>query len=196
MQTAGITLTIRFLAPSGYDTIAIMGIVLKIVNIALLIIVGLAFGGQPLIGYNYGAGLYNRLKKIILFGLGTTGGTGIAFLVILSFFSRQVISGFLTDTEMINTGVAMLRLQLIGMPLMGVCLIIICTFQATGKATGAFILSACRQGIVFLPVIFVLSNFFGLWGVMAAQFTSDVITTVVAFFLYIVLLKKSMFTPK
>ena len=196
MQTVGITLTNRFLAPYGNDKIAIMGIVLKIVNIALLIIVGLAFGGQPLIGYNYGAGLYNRLKKIILFGLGTTGGTGIAFLVILSLFSRQVISGFLTDIEMINTGVAMLRLQLIGMPLMGVCLIIICTFQATGKATGAFILSACRQGIVFLPVIFVLSNFFGLWGVMAAQFTSDVITTVVAFFLFIVLLKKSMFTPE
>jgi Na+-driven multidrug efflux pump len=171
-----------------------MGIVLKIVNLALLIIVGLAFGGQPLIGYNYGAGLYNRLKKIILFGLGTTGGTGIAFLVILSFFSRQVISGFLTDTEMINTGVAMLRLQLIGMPLMGVCLIIICTFQATGKATGAFILSACRQGIVFLPVMIIMSRIMGLTGVISAQFVADIVTTLVAFVLFRIFLWNEILT--
>ena len=169
---------------------------LKIVNIALLVIVGLSFGGQPLIGYNYGAKLKDRLKKIIRFGMALTGGTGFAFLAILSIAAKPIIGRFLDDPEMIQTGAYMLRLQLLGAPLMGICLIIICTFQSTGKAIGSFILSACRQGIVFLPVIFVLSNFFGLWGVMAAQFTSDVITTVVAFFLYIVLLKKSMFTPE
>ena len=90
----------------------------------------------------------------------------------------------MTDPEMISTGVTMLRLQLLGMPLMGICLIVICTFQATGKATGAFVLSACRQGIVFLPVIIVLAALLGLKGVMIAQVTADVITTMVAFILF------------
>ncbi len=184
MQTIGITLTNRFLQPYGDDNIAIMGIVLKIVNIALLVIVGLAFGGQPLIGYNYGAGNKTRLKKIIGFGMAVTGGAGVAFLAILSLFANGLISKFLSDPAMISTGATMLRWQLLGMPLMGICLIFIVSFQSTGKATGAFILSACRQGIVFLPVIVVLSFAMGLNGVIMTQFVSDVVTTVVAFGLF------------
>lgn len=192
MQTVGITLTNRFLQPYGDDNIAIMGIVLKIVNIALLVIVGLAFGGQPLIGYNYGAGLKDRLKKILGFGMAVTGGTGIVFLILLSVVANGLISRFLTDPEMIKMGVTMLRMQLLGMPLMGVCLIVICSFQATGKATGAFVLSACRQGIVFLPVMIVLSLMIGLNGVISAQFVSDIFTTVVAFVLFKVFLWKEI----
>ncbi|MCR4757747.1 MAG: MATE family efflux transporter [Butyrivibrio sp.] len=193
MQTVGITLTNRFLQPYGDDNIAIMGIVLKIVNIALLVIVGLAFGGQPLIGYNYGAGLKDRLKKILGFGMAVTGGTGIVFLILLSVVANGLISRFLADPEMIKMGVTMLRMQLLGMPLMGVCLIVICSFQATGKATGAFVLSACRQGIVFLPVMIVLSLMIGLNGVISAQFVSDIFTTVVAFVLFKVFLWKEIF---
>ena len=194
MQTIGITMTNRFLQPYGDDSIAIMGIVLKVVNIALLVIVGLAFGSQPLIGYNYGAGLKDRLKKILGFGMAVTGGTGLALLVLLSVFAHGIISKFLTDPDMINTGVTMLRMQLLGMPLMGICLIVICSFQATGKATGAFILSACRQGIVFLPVMIILSKMMGMTGVISAQFTSDIVTTVVAFILFKVFLWKEIFT--
>ncbi|SFD08813.1 MATE family efflux transporter [Butyrivibrio sp. YAB3001] len=190
MQTIGITLTNRFLQPYGDDSIAVMGIVLKIVNIALLVIVGLAFGGQPFIGYNYGAGLRDRLKKIIGFGLAVTGGCGVAFLVILSILARGLISHFLNDPELISLGISILRWQLLGMPLMGICLIIIVTFQSTGKATGAFILSACRQGIVFLPVIFIMSKIAGLNGVIMSQCISDMITVVVAFILFKVFLGK------
>ena len=192
MQTIGITLTNRFLLPYGSDNVAIMGIVLKIVNIALLVIVGLSFGGQPLIGYNYGARLKDRLKKIIRFGMALTGGTGLAFLVILSIAAKPIIGRFLDDPEMIQTGAYMLRLQLLGAPLMGICLIIICTFQSTGKAIGAFILSACRQGIVFLPVIFIMSHILGLTGVIAAQFVADIFTTIIAFALFNRLLGKEI----
>ncbi len=183
MQTVGITLTNRFLQPYGDENIAIMGIVLKVVNIAVLIIVGLAFGGQPLIGYNYGAGLKSRLKKIIGFGMAVTGSAGLLALILLSVFSRWIMGRFLLDPVMINAGANMLIFQLLGMPFMGICLIIICTFQATGKAVGAFILSSCRQGVVFLPMIILLSSFLGLKGIIAAQFISDLLTTVIAFIL-------------
>lgn len=192
MQTIGITLTNRFLQPYGDESIAIMGIVLKIVNIAVLIIVGLAFGGQPLIGYCYGAKLKERLRKIIAFGMAVTGGAGLVCLVGLTVFSHPIIGRFLTDEAMIATGSKMLLFQLLGMPLMGICLIVICTFQATGKASGAFILSSCRQGIVFLPAIIILSSALGLNGVIAAQFTADIVTTVVAFGLFKALVWKEI----
>ena len=192
MQTIGITLTNRFLLPYGDDNVAIMGIVLKIVNIAVLIIVGLAFGGQPLIGYCYGARLKDRLRKIIAFGMALTGGAGVVCLVGLTVFAHPIIGNFLTDEAMIASGAKMLLFQLFGMPLMGICLIVICTFQATGKAIGAFIMSSCRQGIVFLPAIIILSSILGLDGVIAAQFTADIVTTVVAFVLFKALVWKEI----
>ena len=184
MQTIGITLTNRFLMPYGNENIAVMGIVLKIVNIALLVLVGLAFGGQPIVGYNYGAKNMDRLKKTIRFGIAVTGGSGLFFTIVLSLFSKPVISRFLSDTELISLGSKMLRMQLLGMPLVGVCLIFICAFQSTGKALSAFILSACRQGIIYLPVIMITSKIFGLNGVISAQVISDIFTTVVAFFIF------------
>ncbi len=193
MQTVGITMTNRFLKPYGDENIAIMGIVLKIVNIALLVIVGLAFGGQPLIGYNYGAKLKDRLKKILGFGFLVAGGTGVFFLISLSVFAKWIISRFLSDPSMIASGAAMLRMQLLGIPFMGICLIVICTFQSTGKAVGAFVLSACRQGIVFLPVMIIMSRIFGLTGVISAQFAADLFTTVVAFGLFRIFLWKEIF---
>jgi Na+-driven multidrug efflux pump len=99
-----------------------------------------------------------------------------------------ILGRFLTDPDMIDKGARMLIFQLLGMPLMGICLIVICTFQATGKAIGAFILSSCRQGVVFLPALIILSVTAGLNGVIAAQVTADIITTVVAFWLFRVFL--------
>ena len=181
MQTIGITLTNRFLQPYGNESIAVMGIVLKIVNIAVLVLVGLAFGGQPLYGYNYGAKNHDRLKKSLGFGMAVTGGTGAVLLIILSLFANPLVSAFLKDAQLISSGISMLRMQLLGMPLMGICLVMICAFQSTGKAVSAFVLSACRQGIVYLPIIIIASTLFGRQGVVMSQALSDVFTTVVAF---------------
>ncbi len=184
MQTIGITLTNRFLQPFGNVSIAVMGIVLKIVNIAVLVLVGLAFGGQPLYGYNYGAKNNDRLKKSLKFGMAVTGGTGAVLLIILSVFANPLVSAFLKDASLINAGTSMLRMQLLGMPLMGICLVMICAFQSTGKAGSAFILSACRQGIVYLPIIIICSTLLGMQGVVMSQALSDVVTTVVAFIIF------------
>ena len=67
MQSFGMALTNRFLLPYGNDKVAAMGIVMKINLIAVLIMVGFAFGAQPLIGYNYGAKNHSRLKEILRF---------------------------------------------------------------------------------------------------------------------------------
>ena len=184
MQTIGITLTNRFLQPYGNDNIAVMGIVLKIVNIAVLVIVGLSFGGQPLIGYNYGARNMKRVRSIMKFGMAVTAGTATFILIVLSLFAHPIVSCFLKEESLITLGIHMLRIQLLGMPLMAICLIFICTFQSTGKALSAFLLSACRQGLVYLPVIVVCSTLMNLEGVIIAQAISDIITTAVALIIF------------
>ncbi len=84
MQSLGMALTNRFLLPYGNDAVAAMGIVMKVNLIAVLVLVGLAFGVQPLIGYNYGAKNSRRLKDILKFSYGVecgnSSGSGFAFV--------------------------------------------------------------------------------------------------------------------
>lgn len=74
-QTLGVALTNRSLLPYGNDSLAVMGIVMKIIMIVALVVVGLAFGGQPLIGYTYGAKDKERMQQVIAFALKVVVGT-------------------------------------------------------------------------------------------------------------------------
>ena len=196
MQTIGLTLTNNSLNRYGYETVALMGVVLKVVNIATLIIVGLAFGGQPIFGYNYGAKKYAKLKETILFGMSLTAGTGIVFALTMSVFSNPIISHFFSDESLILSGAQMLRMQMIGIPLFAISLVITCCFQSTGKALSALLLSICRQGIVFVIVIKLLMEIFGLNGIIISQSVSDIVTVFIALILFRISLGKELFGSK
>ncbi|MGN0483945.1 MAG: MATE family efflux transporter, partial [Lachnospiraceae bacterium] len=94
MQSLGMALTNRYLLPYGNDKVAAMGIVMKINLIAILIMVGFAFGAQPLIGYNYGAKNHSRLKEILRFCYGFECGAALVLAVILSVLAPRLV-GFL-----------------------------------------------------------------------------------------------------
>lgn len=184
MQSFCIALTNRFLLPYGNDKVAAMGIVMKINMIAALILVGFAFGGQPLVGYNYGSGNRKRLREILKFSYLFECGLAILLTAVLSLLAKPLIGLFLTGEEdILLTGIPMLRFQLAGMVFVAIVLITTCTFQAAGKAWGAFVLSISRQGIVFALVIFLLSRVAGYYGVLAAQACADLITAGIAAYL-------------
>lgn len=180
MQSLGIAITNLFLLSYGNDKIAAMGIVMKVNLIAVLILVGFSFGAQPLIGYNYGAKNFKRLKETLRFSYIFECSLALIVSIILSIAAPFMMSIFIDNAEMINTGSLMLRLQLISMVFIAVIMITTCTFQAAGKATGAFILSISRQGIVFLIVIFTASKLAGYNGVIASQAIADLITAAIA----------------
>ncbi len=191
MQSFGIALTNRFLLPYGNERIAAMGIVMKVNMIAVLILVGFAFGGQPLIGYNYGAGNHKRLKEILLFAYRFECGAALALAAILSLTANPMIGLFMKDPLIVETGIPMLRLQLIGMPFIAIVLITTCIFQSAGKAWNSFLLSVSRQGVLFAIVIFLLSHFAGYYGVLMAQAVADLLTAVLAFWLF----RRSLYHP-
>ncbi|MDE6405064.1 MAG: MATE family efflux transporter [Lachnospiraceae bacterium] len=192
MQSLGIALTNRFLLPYGNDKVAAMGIVMKANLIAVLVLVGFAFGAQPLIGYNYGAKNHARLKEILRFCYGFECCTAAVLAGVLSLAAPALIQVFMQDKAIIEIGVPMLRMQQMGMVFTAVVLVTTCTFQSAGKAVGAFLLSVSRQGAVFAAVLLLASKAFGYHGVLMAQAASDLLTAILAVFLFEILIRRSL----
>ncbi len=190
MQSIGIALTNRSLLPYGNDRVAAMGIVMKVNLIAVLILVGFAFGAQPLIGYNYGAKNHARLKEILRFCYEFECGAAAVLAGALSLAAPAMIWLFMQDASIIEIGVPMLRMQQMGMVFTAVVLVTTCTFQSAGKAVGAFLLSVSRQGVVFAAVLFIASKTFAYSGVLMAQAVSDLLTAILAVILLHILIRK------
>lgn len=142
--------------------------------------VGFAFGGQPLTGYNYGARNRTRLKATLKFAYLLEGGMALVLMAVLGFFAPQMVKIFMSDPSVVENGALMLRLQLAGMLCMGIVLISTCTFQSAGQAMGAFLLSVSRQGVVFAVVLMIALKVAGYYGVLASQAISDFLTAVLA----------------
>ena len=113
-QSFCVLITNRFLVPYGTDKVAAMGIALKVSMIAVLVLIGFAFGVQPLVGYNYGAQNYRRLRQVLRFSYQFTIGLGLVLTVIVFAAAPLLIRLFMQDGSVYDLGVAMLRRLLLG----------------------------------------------------------------------------------
>lgn len=184
MQSIGVMVLNNFLLPYGNDKIASFGIVSKVTMIVVMIMVGFAFGGQPLYGYLYGANLKERIRACIQHAYKLIIGISTCLSIVLALFSTQMIGLFMQEASIIETGVPMLRAVLLGMPFIGFVMVTTCIFQSCGKPTQALILSAGRQGVFYVVIIFLLHALLGYSGVIYAQAMSDLFTAFVAFLLF------------
>ena len=187
MQSFAMTLTNRFLLPYGTENVAALGIALKVNMIVMLIMVGFAFGAQPLLGYNYGANNRERLRGILKFDVLVQLVFSVVMTVVFLIFAPQIIRIFMSDSGVIQAGSRILRCMVITMPLMGIILVCTTLFQSAGKAMPAFLLSISRQGVALLLCVVVLSAMFGFYGVILAQAAADVVSVILA----LVLLRRS-----
>lgn len=192
MQTFMMVMTNNFLLPYGTDKVAAMGIALKIIMISVLIMVGFAFGGQPLVGYNYGAKNKKRFNETIRFAFLLEVLTGAGMAIVLGAAAPLQVGLFLKDASVIAVAQQILRVQLIGMPFVGIVLASTCIFQAIGNGAGALILSAGRQGVIFAIVIICTSKIAGFSGVIASQPVSDFLTALVAVMILLQWKKKAL----
>ena len=163
----------------GDAAIAAMSIVTRISMFIFSVIVGLGQGFQPMCGFCYGAKLYDRVKEGFWFG--TKIGTLFLLFwsVVLIIFSGEVVSLFRDDPEVIAIGIPALRYQMIIFPSCSFMLMANMMMQTCRKTIRANILAASRQGLFFIPLIFVLPYFYGLFGVEICQAVSDIISLIV-----------------
>lgn len=163
----------------GDAAIAAMSIVTRISMFIFSVIVGLGQGFQPMCGFCYGAKLYDRVKE----GFWFSTKIGTLFLlfwsVVLIIFSGEVVSLFRDDPEVIAIGIPALRYQMIIFPACSFMLMANMMMQTCRKTIRANILAASRQGLFFIPLIFVLPYFYGLFGVEICQAVSDIISLIV-----------------
>lgn len=188
MQSFMVMMTNHYLLSYGNDKIAAMGIALKANMITAMILVGFAFGGQPLVGYNYGSKNTKRLKEILKFAYIFEASLGLIFAIIIGVFAPTIIGIFMKDAAIVANGTIMLRFQQLGMVFMAVTLVSTCVCQSVGSAAGAFVLSISRQGLVYVIVIIIASNIFDYNGILASQACSDLITAIMA----LLIMKKIM----
>ena len=172
------------LALYGANKVAAMGITQKIYSIVILVIVGFAFGSQPLIGYNYGAKNWKRLKKILNFDILVQVIYAVISGGLLILFARPVTALFMNQPDIVNAGRYMLIATIITTPLVGIILVYTTVFQSVGNAWAAFIMAIVRQGIVYFIALEILKATFGYHGIVWAQAASDIITCIIGYFIY------------
>ena len=184
MSSIGIALTNRYLVVFGNENVAAMGIALKVNMILLLIMVGFAFGAQPLLGFNYGAKNTERLRAFIKFDIFIEVTFALITAIILSIFAPYIIQSFMNDAQIIQTGSLMLRLLVLSSPCVGIILVFTTLFQSEGKALPALILSISRQGVIYAICIVILSKLFSFHGILISQAVADVVTSIISILIY------------
>ena len=173
---AGIIVLIfnRLLFYYGGDLyIAIMGIGLRILSFIQMPIVGITQGFSTVVGFNYGAKQYGRVKKVLGVAILWTviiAGTGFLVMMITP---RLVLRLFSDDAALIEEGVSILRIVVILLPFIGIQMLGGGFFQAIGKAVPALLLTISRQILFLIPAVLLLPVFLGLNGIWIAVPVAD-----------------------
>ena len=165
----------------GDAAIAGMSIVTRICMFINSFLIGFGQGFQPVCGYNYGAGIYLRVRQGFWFCV----KVGFVFLTCCSIlgyiYAPDVVSWFRKeDMEVITIGARALRWQLITLPLGAWIILCNMLLQTIRKPARAVILSSARQGLFFIPFIIILPSFLGLQGVEMCQAVADFCSFILA----------------
>ena len=173
----------------GDSAIAAISIVNRICNFLFCVATGIGQGFQPVSAFNYGAGIYSRVKK----GFKATFIMGLIVMIALGVFgytnATVLVRIFRDDIEVIQIGEKALRYQCLGLWLMPLTLYGNMLFQSIGKAKTALFLACLRSGFVLIPVLFITTHFFGIFGLEIAQAISEVLSSLITIPFIVIFLK-------
>jgi putative MATE family efflux protein len=157
-----------------------MGIVMSITMLVLMPIFGINQGSQPIIGYNYGALKFDRVKETLKLAIiaATTVAT-IGFIATRVFPTQLVAIFNRQDESLLVFGTRALKVFLIFLPIIGFQIVSANYFQAVGKPKHASFLSLSRQVLILIPAMLILPRFYGLEGVLMAGPVSDLTSSVI-----------------
>lgn len=164
--------------------VAAFGINFRIFSMAIMMLIGLSDGTQPLIGYSYGARKISRMNNIIKTASLMATGISVFFLVFFYFFSGKMVQIFINNDEVIQYGIRIMRALMISLPFAGIQFLIRVSFQALGKGKPALILALSRQGLFYIPALYILNYLFGFSGFIYAQPIANILTFILATYLF------------
>lgn len=180
----------------GDMLVAGYGVTAKVIMIVTLIGIGIGSGVQPFLGFCYGAKEKERLVKGIRF----SALFGLVFCAVISalcfIFAEPIVKVFLTDMTALGSGVHFTRILMSTAWLIGAFAICQNTLQAIGAATPALLASIFRQGIIFIPAVFIMKALIGVDGLIWAQPIADVLSLVVVIIMLFSKIRKTDFSKQ
>ena len=174
----------------GEHSVAIYGIISRMLMFALFPILGITQGFLPIAGFNYGAGNYSRVKESVQLSIQYAAILATLIFVVILIFAKPIVAVFTTDPLVIDQTPEALRWVFAASPIIAVQLIGAAYFQAAGKAKKALLLTLSKQGFFLIPLVLILPNFLGIFGVWIAFPIADILSTILTGYF----LKKEMNT--
>lgn len=174
----------QLLVVYGNDPVAAIGIVFKANMFITFLQMGLANGVQPLLGYNYGSGDMARFQGVERYTKKCCLVAGVIATVLYFVLREPIIRLFISDEGVVSYGVEMLVAYMLSGPVIGILFVNMNCMQSVGHAFPATVLSVLRQGILLIPLLYVLRALFGLNGVILGQSVTDYIAVVLSIFLW------------
>ncbi|MCI1640590.1 MAG: MATE family efflux transporter [Bacteroidales bacterium] len=161
----------------GDAAVAAFSIVNRVMMFVSSVMLGFGQGFQPVCGFNYGAGLYDRVRKAFRFSAIIATAYCTIFAVAGIFFAPGIVAVFRAgDSEVIAIGAKLLKYQCFVYPLVGFVILTNMYLQNIKKTVSAITVAMSRQGIFFIPLLFIGAAHFGLDGIIAAQPLSDTLS--------------------
>lgn len=161
-----------------------IGIVMKVFGIVIALVIGTSIGGQPIIGFNYGAGNKKRVKETFNLIIRTNLFVGVIAFIVFQVFPQAIINIFGSESELYNEyALYCFRIYLSGITL--TCITKTCSIylQAIGKSFKSMFISVMRDVVLFIPALVVLAKMFGVVGMLWAALVADVIAFIIAIFM-------------
>lgn len=162
---------------TGYGelTVAAMGIANKIMSFGTYIYQGMAGGCQPLLGYNYGAANYKRMKALLKAGITVTAGIELVIMAIFGAVAPFLIGIFTASKEVVTIGATTLRAVMLMLPFVSTTTMVRSTFNALGKPLFAFGITFFRQMVLYIPFLLIFNRIWGYSGLIHAQPAEEVL---------------------
>lgn len=182
------------MAKYGDMALAGVGVAMKVTMMTGMVCIGLGQGVQPLLGYCVGAKNWKRYKGVMRFSLIFVFLLSVVLTGVCYLFTNQIVSAFLTDVAAFDYGVSFSRILLCTSFLFGVFYVLINALQACGAVTESFVVNISRQGIIYIPVMFILGTMFHEMGLIWAQPVADVLSFGLVVILYVRKSKKHSIT--
>src|SRR5690554_496177 len=168
----------------GGQGLAIYGIVNRVLMFANFPVLGITQGFVPIVGYNFGARLKDRVQKILRISIAWASGISLLLFILLMTFAADISGLFTSDQSLIKETTPVIRTVFLATPLLAVSLIISAYFQAIGRAAPALFLALTKQGIFLIPLVLILPLYFGIHGVWMAFPIADVGAALISFIYY------------
>ena len=181
LMSVSTIITNLILADYGNSAIAAAGIVFKANMFVSFLQMGIANGVQPLLGYCVGADNKERFKEVESYTKKCCLLWGFILSALFIVFSRNIISVFINDSETISYGIPLLIGYTLSGPFIGMLFMNMNVLQTLNYPLPATALSLCRQGLLFIPLLYILNILLGFNGVCIAQSLTDVLVIVLSF---------------